>query len=648
MLNRFIYCCVFFTVFLLLGNATQAQDPKYSTTSKGAIREFEEGIKYYDSKNSEKALAAFEKAISKDSSFIEAHMLKGDVLAEMQKFPEAVASYLRAVRINPVFFPKNLYQLGKLEFKIARYADAKSHLLQFLSLSKGAPEEMIEKSKSIVRSCDFAIIAMRNPVPFDPVNLGAAINTDAGEYYPSFTVDQNEVIFTRDVKDSRSYAGQQEDFYISRLKDTVWQMARNAGAPLNSANNEGAPSISSDGRILFYTACDREGGQGSCDIYLSQRMNDGSWTRPLNLGPPINTGAWETQPSFSSDGKTIYFIRGVYDRNRRMVQDIYSSTFQEDMTWSEPVPLNSLINSPGKEESVFIHPDNQTLYFSSDGLVGMGGLDIYVSRKNAEGEWGEPVNLGYPINTAADENSLVVSADGMTAYFASDRAGGFGDLDLYKFNLYPAVRPLLVSYLKARVIDAVTGMPLAAKFEIIDVESGKVVLSNTTDKKRGEFLACLPSGKNYMLNVNKEGYLFYSDYFECKNATDKQHAFEQIIKLQIPKSGEGVVLKNIFFETSQFALKPESNAELNKLSAFLKANPNLKIEISGHTDSKGDVKANQLLSENRAKSVYDFMVTAGIPAARLTYKGYGDQKPVASNDTETGRALNRRTEFTIL
>ncbi len=648
MLNRFIYCCVFFTVFLLLGNATQAQDPKYSTTSKGAIREFEEGIKYYDSKNSEKALAAFEKAISKDSSFIEAHMLKGDVLAEMQKFPEAVASYLRAVRINPVFFPKNLYQLGKLEFKIARYADAKSHLLQFLSLSKGAPEEMIEKSKSIVRSCDFAIIAMRNPVPFDPVNLGAAINTDAGEYYPSFTVDQNEVIFTRDVKDSRSYAGHQEDFYISRLKDTVWQMARNAGAPLNSANNEGAPSISSDGRILFYTACDREGGQGSCDIYLSQRMNDGSWTRPLNLGPPINTGAWETQPSFSSDGKTIYFIRGVYDRNRRMVQDIYSSTFQEDMTWSEPVPLNSLINSPGKEESVFIHPDNQTLYFSSDGLVGMGGLDIYVSRKNAEGEWGEPVNLGYPINTAADENSLVVSADGMTAYFASDRAGGFGDLDLYKFNLYPAVRPLLVSYLKARVIDAVTGMPLAAKFEIIDVESGKVVLSNTTDKKRGEFLACLPSGKNYMLNVNKEGYLFYSDYFECKNATDKQHAFEQIIKLQIPKSGEGVVLKNIFFETSQFALKPESNAELNKLSAFLKANPNLKIEISGHTDSKGDVKANQLLSENRAKSVYDFMVTAGIPAARLTYKGYGDQKPVASNDTETGRALNRRTEFTIL
>ena len=263
-------------------------------------------------------------------------------------------------------------------------------------------------------------------------------------------------------------------------------------------------------------------------------------------------------------------------------------------------------------------------------------------------EWGEPVNLGYPINTCNDENSLIVSPDGKKAFFSSDRAGGFGSLDLYSFDLYEAARPLTVSYVKAHVSDASTNENLAADFEIIDVETGKTIVKNTTDKKRGEFLASLPSGKNYMLNVNKEQYLFYSDYFECKNATDEQHAFTLDIKLKKPTAGERVVLKNIFFEVGKYDLKSESTSELNKLISFLKTNPTSKIEISGHTDNTGDKKSNQTLSENRAKSVYNYLITQGISATRLTYKGYGDTKPITPNDTPEGKTQNRRTEFTII
>jgi outer membrane protein OmpA-like peptidoglycan-associated protein len=242
----------------------------------------------------------------------------------------------------------------------------------------------------------------------------------------------------------------------------------------------------------------------------------------------------------------------------------------------------------------------------------------------------------------------VVSADGKQAYFASDRKGGIGGLDLYSFSLHKKAQPLLVSYVKAKVIDAATKEPLSSQFEIIDVESGATIISNSTDKKRGEFLACLPSGKNFMLNVNKEGYLFYSDYFECKTSNERQSAFEVLVALKKPVAGEKVILKNIFFDVNKADLKSESNYELEKLVSFLKVNNTIKIEISGHTDNTGDKKANLVLSQNRANSVKSFLISKGIPSAQLTSRGYGDTIPVANNDNETGRSKNRRTEFVIL
>ena len=641
---------LFFLLLIFSWQQSHAQSGtgKYFTTNKSAIRDYEDGRKQYNSRQDVKAIKLLESAINKDSNFVDAWMILGQIYLEARDYRSSLEHYRKVVEIAPSYLPGVNMLVGDLEMKFANYEYAKINYENYLNLSKELSAEFKDEANAKIKNCVFAIDALKHPVPFQPINLGAGINTPDAEYFPSFTVDQQEIIFTRDIKDEKAQGGHQEDFFIAKLKDTTWLAARNAGAPLNSSSNEGGPSISADGRILFFTACDRPDGLGSCDIYLSQRLADGTWSKPINIGTPINSGAWESQPSFSSDGKTLYFVRGTYMRDRSKIYDIYSSTFQADMTWSAPQPLSDTINSKGIEESVFIHPDNQTLYFSSNGHTGMGGLDIFVSRRMENGSWGLPMNLGYPINTANDENSLVVSADGQRAYFASNRKGGFGDLDLYRFNLYPEVRPALVSYVKARVVDAISGNPLAAQFEIIDVATGKIMITNTTDKKRGEFLACLPAGKNYMLNVNKETYMFYSDYFECKTANEKQNAFDLLIKLQQPKAGEKVVLRNIFFDVNQFTLKQESNSELNKLVAFLKTEKNIRIEVSGHTDSTGDKKANVILSEQRAKAVVNFLVEKGIPAARMTYKGYGDAKPVASNDTEEGRAKNRRTEFSIL
>ncbi len=639
-----VFCLLALPAFMMAQTGNKA----YRSTNKAAIRDFEEARKQYNSRQDVKAIKLLESAIAKDSGFVDAYMLLSSIYLESNDYASTLEYLNLAIKADPSYLPVINKLAGELEFRAGNYGAAKADFMRYNELSRSVSEESKKSVAQWIANCDFALEALKHPVPFEPINLGPGVNTNSAEYYPSFTVDQKEIIFTRDIPDTRSVEGHQEDFYIAAWKDSIWQTAKNAGMPLNSGLNEGAPSISADGRVLFFTACERPDGKGSCDIYLSQRMPDGSWSKPINLGGPINTGDWESQPSFASDGKTLYFVRGSYDASRNRQYDIYMTEFQTDMTWSIPVKLGDQVNTPLQEESVFIHPDNQTLYFSSTGHPSMGGLDIFLCRRQEDGSWGKPMNLGYPINTNADENSLVVSADGKKAYFASSRKGGYGKLDLYSFNLYNEAQPLLVSYVKAKVSDAQTGNPLAAQFEIIDVETGKTVLSNTTDKRKGEFMACLPAGKNYMLNVNKETYLFYSDYFECKKATDKQNAYELNIRLQQPKAGEKVVLKNIFFDVNKFNLKPESTPELTRLVALLKNQPAMRIEVSGHTDNTGDKKANQLLSENRARSVRDFLIEKGISSERITYKGYGDARPVSTNDTEEGRAQNRRTEFTIL
>jgi outer membrane protein OmpA-like peptidoglycan-associated protein len=329
--------------------------------------------------------------------------------------------------------------------------------------------------------------------------------------------------------------------------------------------------------------------------------------------------------------------------------DLYKTTMDEFGEWSKPINISDSINTEGAESSPFIHPDNKTLYFSSDGHIGMGGMDIFYCRKDSNDNWGKPVNIGYPINTFGDENSLILNARGDMAYFASDKLEGFGQQDLYKFKLYEEARPNPVSYMKGIVYDDQTKKRLEAKFELISLKDGQTKVESKSDPVNGEFLVCLPTGSQYALNVSKKGYLFYSENFSTP--AEIHHKIDPFLKnvpLKPIKVGESVVLKNIFFEFDKYNLKKESRVELNKLYNLLKENKSLKIEIGGHTDNKGSEEYNKTLSQNRAKAVYEYLTSKGISSERLSYKGYGESKPIDTNKTEEGRANNRRTEFKVI
>lgn len=630
---------IILAAFVFLPMLSQAQD-KYSSDSKKAVKYYEEGWALLRQRQFDNGIELLKKAIAEDENFIEAYLMLGDVLSDLEKFEESAENFKKAIAIDPNYFQGAYLNLGEAQVNSAQYAAAKETLEKYLSLPKIHPE-MKAKADELLRTASFGAIAINNPVPFDPKNLGPNVNSDQYEYFPALTVDEQVIVITRNI---RSSAGDyDEDFYGSVKEGGEWTMAKNLGAPLNTDNNEGAQTISPDGRWMFFTGCNRRDGRGSCDIYFSRREGSG-WSEPVNIGPPVNSSKWESQPSIAPDGKTLYF-----SSNREGGEggkDIWYSVINEKGFWSQPTNLGDKINSKGHEECPFIHPDGKTLYFSSNGLPGMGQADIFYARKQEDGSWGEPVNIGYPINTHNVENSLIVGASGEKAYFASSREGGYGNLDLYAFELYPEARPGKVTYMKGKVFNADNKEPLQAKFELIDLETGEAVYNSSSDAKTGVFLVGLPINHDYALNVSKDGFLFYSENFALKEMADAT-PYQKDVPMQPIKKDEKVVLKNIFFATNSYELLEASNVELQKLITFLEKNATLKIEIGGHTDNVGSDDANQVLSENRAKAVKDYLIKKGIAADRLTSKGYGETSPIDTNDTEEGRANNRRTEFTI-
>ena len=436
----------------------------------------------------------------------------------------------------------------------------------------------------------------------------------------------------------------QEDFYISIKENGFWSKAINAGDILNTPSNEGAQTILVDGSKMYFTACNRKDGKGHCDIYSSIKEN-GQWTKAINIGTPINSGFWEAQPSISPDGKTLYFVS---NRGGGFGQkDIWMSYLLDDGSWSEPVNLGENINSNKEEQSPFIHPDNRTLYFASDGLIGMGGFDLFKVTKKDDGTWSEPVNLGYPINTVWDEIGLIVNATGDRAFYSSDRFEGKGR-DIFEFELYQEARPNPVSYIKGKVYDSENRNSLKAHFELISLESNEIIMQAESNQETGEFLVCIPTDNDYALNVSKEGYLFFSDNFELKGVHEISNPYLKDVALNPIKNGEKIVLRNIFYATDSYELEDKSVTELSKLIEFLNQNPGLIIEISGHTDNVGSNEYNLNLSNKRARSVYQYLIEKGIKSERLTYKGYGELQAISTNDAAQGRADNRRTEIKIL
>jgi len=641
----------------------QAQK-EFSTSSKRAGKYFREALEQYRLREHSRALEKLERALRYDDEFIEAYILKGQIYEEQEHPGRAIDLYRKAIRLDVEFYPRILYNTAQLEFRTGDYREAKDLFLRYRDRDDTGPAEDA-RVEHYLASCEFALEQLDDPVPFSPRNLGGNVNSPYDEYWPSISADGRTLVFTRlipreDMDKMKSrlarmeqrrrqflesmMSTEQEDFFVSIRRDTGWSQAVNLGAPINTEMNEGAQSLSADGKTMYFSACNKKGGEGGCDIYIS-RLEDGQWTAPENLGPPVNTSHWESQPSISPDGRTLYFTSNR--RGGKGKKDLWKSIRRADGSWQKPVNLGDSINTPGEEMAPFIHMDNQTLYFSSDGRIGMGGQDLYKSRLTGDNQWSQPVNLGYPINTHHDEFGLIVNASGNTAFYASTRKQA-NDKDIFAFKLHTKARPVPSSYMRGRVFDKNNRNPLRAKFELIGLDSGQVIMEAWSDSLSGEFLVSIPTNNNYLLNVSKKHYLFYSDHFTLKGIHQIEEPFEKDVPLKPVEAGEVMVLRNVFFETDSFRLKRESRHELDKLHRFLSENPSVRIEISGHTDSIGTQQYNQQLSHKRARSVYRYLVEKGVEPRRLEYKGYGESRPMAPNHTPEGRARNRRTQIEIL
>ncbi|WPU91133.1 OmpA family protein [Mucilaginibacter sabulilitoris] len=621
---------------IFLSISAWSQQTPYSTNDKGAVNYYNKAHQDIDDHAYDDAISNLKKAVTQDPRFIEAQAQLADVSRLKHYYKQAIEHYLRVIALNPEFSRAVYLKIGESEIYEAMYAQAQQHLEKYLTFPNITPQNNTYAQK-LINDAKFSIQAVQHPVAFKPINMGPEINTANDEYLPVATADESMLIFTRKINNN-------EDFYKSLNNGGKWQTASYLSDQINTAQyNEGAQSISQDGKYLFFTGCNRPDGLGRCDIYIARKRGN-DWAKPFDLSPPVNTSGWESQPSISADGRTLYFVSnrsGGYGG-----YDIWKSALT-DKGWGQPENLGPNINTSYDEQSPFIHPDDSTLYFSSNGWPGLGNKDIFVSRLGKDGKWQKPENLGYPINSNGDENGLTLTANGNYAFFASNNLNGYGGYDIYTFELPVKVRPHVVIYVKGNVNDSRNKEPLEAAVEIIDLQSNQPVYQDYTNLEDGSFLATITSGKNYGLNISKSGYLFYSENFSLIGYKTKT-PFTVSVSLSPIEVGNKVILKNIFFDTNKFDLEAESKSELLKLIEFLTANPTVHIEISGHTDNVGADQINQTLSENRAKSVYQYLINNKIATTRLIYKGYGKTQPIAPNDSDEDRAKNRRTEFKII
>jgi len=627
------------TYIFLHSSFSQSYDP--DKIDKKAIALYNQAMEQAQDGRLTQAADLLQQAIQIDNKYLEAYLSLAGVYGQQKNYKSSTEYYEKAFAKDPDYtieykLPYSINLAGQGEFEKALNA-----INELLDKKPPKNSTSLKAAEYRKRCYEFAIDynkknANKNYV-FAPENMGADINTSESEYFPSLTIDGKELVFTRRLN------GANEDFFNSKKNNDQWGKANPIEGDVNSDQNEGAQNISQDGQWLVFTGCNRPEGFGSCDIYISYLDKNG-WSEPANLGGWVNSDQWESQPCLSPDKRELYFASRRHGGLGG--SDIYVSRLQSNGKWGEPENLGEGINTSGDEQSPFMHADNQTLYFTSNYWPGYGDDDLFYVRKGPMGVWSKPVNLGYPINTISREGTLFISAGGKTAYYASDRSDTKGGMDIYSFELREDVRPYKTLWVKGQVSDKKTLKGLPSSVELIDIV-GKQTISKVQTDEQGNYMITLPVGKDYAFNVNRKGYLFYSENFSLsRHSTDS--VFQKNISLQPIEANASVVLNNIFFDVNKFDIKTESQVELDKIVQLLNDNPAVKIQISGHTDNVGKPVENLALSNNRAKTVVSYLINKRIAPQRLSYKGFGEKQPVADNKTEEGRAKNRRTEMKVV
>ncbi|TJZ62807.1 tetratricopeptide repeat protein [Sphingobacterium olei] len=621
----------FYFLFGIEAHLIYAQLP---SSNKKAQQAYETANKNLRLQQTDLAISHLEKAVELDPNFATAYQQLADIHRQTENYIQAIPYYKSVLKLDPNLTPLTKYGLGESLLNEGKYHEAIAYLQDY------AKNNLSEKSRmqidKYIADCLFAINHTDRGI-VHLQKLPTAINTSDDEYFPKLTADNKTIVFTRKVNN-------QENFFESELGSNNWSEARKLTGKINSeAFNEGAHCISPDGKYLFFTGCNRPNGMGSCDIYVSKKEN-GEWGTPHNLGAPINTKGWESQPAISADGKTLYFVSnrtggiGGYD--------IWKSTLNESGKWGNPENLGKEINTPFDESAPYIHADNKTLYFASNGWPGFGRLDLFLSHVDTAGNWSHPENLGKPINNHYNQTAIHVSMNGKLGYLASQDSSR--QLDIYAFQLSQLIMPDPVAYIQGQVLDAEDNQPLAAKISVTNTDNQQVVYEDIADYVDGKFIATLPIGFNYAVHVQHQGYLFDSKQYALDDLKFTNEKFETNILLQPIKIGGTITLNNIYFDINKYELLSTSKSDLMLLLAFLKLNPDIIIEVSGHTDNTGKKELNQKLSENRAIAVANYLFANGIAKNRITTLGLGDQKPIATNETNEGKQLNRRTEIKIL
>jgi outer membrane protein OmpA-like peptidoglycan-associated protein len=618
-----------------------------TTSSQNKIEAlYKEALTLSQQGNSVKSAQRLHEILKLDAAYFPALFALADLCHEAGKEDEEFGFLQKGLAISGDSYPAGFKFLAQILYKRGDYSAALDRIEHFASQQKLLkPDEQL-----LLESCRFSVFAVNHPVPFQPIDPGSSINTDAEEYWPSLNAEGNELIFTRMLtKDVNGLKikNPQEDFYVSHKDSGRWKKAVPLGPPINTDENEGAQTLSADGRILIFTGCGRTDGVGSCDLYISISQN-GHWTVPVNMGEPVNSGAWESQPSLSADGQTLYFVsnRRGGKGNMDIWKAVKTSVSPDGLPMFGNVTNVAELNTFGNDHSPFIHPDGKTLYFATDGRPGLGGSDVFVTRLIGD-TWSQPVNLGYPINTNRNEEGLVVEISGDKAWYTTDTNTSHGR-DIFYFTLPDSLRPEPVSYLKGIVTDAVTGFRISSDIVLSDLKANKTVTNISAAENQGDFLICLPSGMKYGLNFTRKGYLFYSENISLEQGYSKLSPKEDSIRLQPIVPGAFTTLKNIFFETNSWFLQKESANQLDEMARFMTGNPDVVMEVTGHTDRMGTEAYNLELSRKRAEAVLTELKKRNIETWRLKSRGMGYSVPVGDNNTEEGRSANRRTEFKVL
>lgn len=655
-----------FIFFIFLKN--YAQESECPEPNKKAKKLFEQSQEAYNKHNPQLAYKLLIEAVREDPDFAKAYLILADV--NIQRYNEAktgntalqyknnaITYYCKAADACPSLENyRACYEAGYHYYMNHNYEKAKPYIDKFVVNAKNAPQ--INDAKGIQKQIETSLNLISHPVPFNPQKLEGVCGPD-DEFLPLISPDGEFMFYTHRINKLNELGTQQRYDVFTEAEKVKDKDAFTSNQPMpepfnqNTNNNQGAVSITIDNNHLYVTICEGP----NCDIWVSDN-EDGSWTPLRNLGASINgRRSWESQPSISADGKMLFFasirpgnIGFEMDDPNTQTSDIWMSQQDENGNWMPAKNLGPIINTTGNEKSPFIHSDFKTLYFSSDGQYGVGGYDIFYSKMLPNGKWSEPKNIGYPINTENDEIGFIVSTNGKKAYFSSNNMSDSKGYDIYSFDLYDEARPSEVVFYKGQVKDE-EGNPL---------QDAKVVVKNVTeqrtsealvDKLTGKYAVVIPIEKpneDFILMVKKKDYAFTSSYIKAEELK-KDKPVEVNFDVKPIEEGKVVKINNIYFASNSAIFEKSSLVVLDNFLEFLNENPSISIEIHGHTDNVGDDQSNLILSEKRAKAVAEYLILNGLNKSRIAAtKGFGETMPVATNDTEDGRSLNRRTEFKII